>query len=110
MSWADDVALLQDGAVSEAGFGEPVVFIPNDAPSIQVLGIYRAKGLAVDPQTGIAIETEQPECHVRLADLPRKPRDKKDRLLVRGQDFVVHESRPDGEGMVRMFLHEARVS
>lgn len=108
MPWPDDVALLQDGCLD--AFGERVVYIPDNAPSIEVSGIFRAMHREIDPQTGVVIETTQPECDVRVADLPRSPRATKDRMLIRGQDYIVRDSRVDGEGMVKLFLHEARTT
>lgn len=107
MGWSDDAAMTQEAALDPSAFGEPVTFVPEGDVARQVFGIFRAMHREVDPQTLVVIESEQPEVHVRSIDLPRPPRPRKDRFIIRGVDYLVVDPRHDGEGMYRVGLHVA---
>lgn len=113
MSWYDAVGNLQTVAVRV--FGEvdssPTLFHPGGSGSFVIEGIFRAAGLAVDPNLAVEIRTERPELHVRRADVfaitGATTFSSSDEVTVRGVRYRVADHDPDGEGMELLFLTEA---
>ena len=100
-----DVAVL--GPVHSV-FGELVVYLPADAPS--VLGLtgvfddaYQSKVQLEDGSVGWT--TASPTLGIRLAEWGRQPQQGEQITIIsRSQTFIVVDARPDGHGEIRLFL------
>ncbi|GHV50512.1 hypothetical protein FACS1894168_1720 [Deltaproteobacteria bacterium] len=98
MSYAD-LTKIMHGAVFST-IGEPVIVNGKT-----VTGIFRAEHEAVDVETGVAVSSVQPLLEVRESDLPETV-DDGDPVIIRGLAYVVADARPDGFGVLKLFLHK----
>ncbi|WP_298034809.1 hypothetical protein [uncultured Desulfovibrio sp.] len=79
-------------------FGEPVVV--NGIPAT---GVFMAAHESVDVSTGTPVSTVQPVLEVKERDCPDV--EEGDAVNVRGVAYVVADVRPDGHGILKLFLH-----
>ena len=83
-----------------------VSYTPAGLPALELQGIFRAASQEIDPGSGLAISSTQPELHVRRAHLPAQPT-QQDRCTINGTNYRVTDVQPDGEGMLRLRLLKA---
>jgi hypothetical protein len=82
-------------------FGEPVVV--NGVPAT---GVFMAAHESVDVSTGTPVSTVQPVLEVKERDFPDGI-EEGDVVNVRCVSYVVADVRPDGHGVLKLFLHKA---
>jgi len=95
--------LAQQAAL--ATFGEPVTLVIDGNP-LPVVGIFVAAHEAVEFAGDAAVSTVRPLLTVQAEALPTLPVEG-DEAEIRGNRYVVADVRPDGFGMVKLFLQEA---
>jgi len=106
--WQDMTDVVLDATT--AAFGESVILRPGENDQQDLVGIFRAAHVPVDPETGTAISAADPVLSIRLADVRGAPiRGGKPGTVisVRGVRYRVVEVRPDGEGGARLALTKA---
>jgi hypothetical protein len=82
-------------------FGESVI-----VNGLTVTGIFMAEYEAVDVSTGVSVSTVQPVLEIREKDVPDGV-EEGDAVNVRSVSYVVADARPDGYGVLKLFLHKA---
>jgi len=87
-----------------AKLGEDFTYITEGGDAITVRGVYEDQYQEVDPQTQVAVISQQPMLFCRLQDLP-ETRGRGDRITVRGETYRVREEQPDGYGNTDIYLH-----
>lgn len=104
MSFADLLA-AGDVLVRET-LGESVTYTPGVGSAVIVSGIFDAVYVKVEAgEAGIA--SQGPSVALTLTDLPSNPADDTGaRLTIRGTQYLAYTVEPDGQGMVRLLLHE----
>lgn len=70
---------------------------------ISLAGVYDEVNQAVDPQTGVIVDSKTPTLGVRLADLPADP-DAGDQVAFGGKTFEVLDNQEDGQGGSKLTL------
>lgn len=86
-------------------FGEPVTYTHLGGNPYTTTGIFEAATEQVDPDTGVAILSNQPMISFKLSALQAIPR-QNDRVTIRGKAYQVVEPEFDGQGTVTLRLHE----
>lgn len=99
MVFADTVQSLLYPAVFST-FGEPVIVNGS-----LMTGIFTAAYEGVDVSTGVSVSTVQPVLEVREQDFPHGV-EEGDAVIVRSLAYVVADTRPDGHGLLKLFLHK----
>lgn len=66
-------------------------------------GIFEAESVEVDPDTGIAVISNNPQISFKLADMQAEP-DNRDLVVIRGITYRVKEPQFDGQGTVTLRL------
>jgi len=80
-------------------FGEPVV-----VNGVAVTGIFMVAHESVDVSTGVPVSTVQPVLELREKDASGV--EEGDAVVVRGVSYVAVDVRPDGYGVLKLFLHK----
>jgi hypothetical protein len=99
MSFAD-LTKTMHGAVF-GSIGEPVV-----VNGTAVTGIFKADYEALDVSSGVPVSTVQPVLEVREYELLDGV-EEGDAVVVQGKTYVVADVRPDGHGVLKLFLHKS---
>jgi hypothetical protein len=86
-------------------FGEVCEYEPLSGGSFSISGIFNDRHVFVDPNTEQVVSTIQPTLGVKLADMPAAPV-KGDKVTLRNVQYVVRDSREDGEGWLHLFMYE----
>jgi len=81
-------------------FGEPV-----SVNGVAATGIFKAEYEAVDVSTGVPVSTVQPVLELREQDA--RGVEEGDMVVANGMAYVVADVRPDGYGVLKLFLHKA---
>lgn len=108
MTWAANLADLNDSARDPESFGEAVIL----SDEVTVWGIFSPRGdLAGSPfgsEVGRAMRiSQQPNPVVVLADDDAAALAERDQVTIRGADYLVTRLDPDGLGMTRVWLMPA---
>lgn len=82
--------------------GEPVLYKRGEV-SYSLSGVFQSKHYEVDPDSGMAVQSNRPICGIRLSDLPIVPK-VGDRVVVRGKEYRVAETQEDGNAGVMLVL------
>ena len=82
--------------------GEPIS-LTRGAESWSVQGIFQESHIAVDPDTGLPVSTQQPVVGLNLRDLPTKPK-AGDFVTARGLDYRIRDVQPDGHTGLTVLL------
>jgi len=104
MPWIDDTELILAAALES--FGEDVVITPqggNPVPGAR--GVFRARSVAVDPNTGAQVNSENPILGVQFSNLGYEPK-QGDSVSVRGVKYRVARMVRDGDGGAYLVLNE----
>lgn len=89
--------------------GEPVT-LSRGSTSYQLDGIFSEVFSDVDVDTGLRVTSEQPSLIVNAEDLPVEPQGN-DRVTIQdGRQYVVRETRKDGEGGLILLLYQAQTN
>lgn len=104
MNFSDALAAA-DVLVRET-LGEEVTYTPGVGAEVTVFGVFDAVYVRVDAgESGIS--STGPAVALTLTDLPSSPEtDTAARVTIRGVEYLAHTVEPDGQGMVRLLLHE----
>lgn len=86
--------------------GDEVTYNPSVGSPVTINGVFNRQFVEIDPNTGQAIATNQPNLLVRLADLSSAPT-LADTVTVNGVSYKVIDSQEDGEGGSLLLLHRA---
>lgn len=106
MSWPGMVDDVLERCLE--AFGEEVEYrlsLTSPFNPVTIRGVFSSSHIVLDPATNAAIDTQMPGVGIRLADLPRAPREG-DRIIIRGQEYRVIESQEDGEGGSLLLLNK----
>ncbi len=95
---------LLDNCLSS--FGEEVTYYPSGGGSEEIYGIFDENFLAVDADTGLEVQSLQPNLNIKLSDLASLPA-KGDEVEVRNTRYRVLQSQKDSEGGAVLILQEA---
>lgn len=82
--------------------GETCSYFRGPGPTL-IEGVFDEAFERVELDSGVAVASVAPMILIRIADLPSEPR-KGDRLYVRGNEYEVKFSRPDGNGAAELDL------
>jgi len=95
-------------AAAERAFGESsaCTYTPTVGAPYAVPLVFEAVTERVDPDTGAAVLSNQPEIGVRLSQMAALPV-RGDRVTVRGVVYQVVEAMFDGQGTATLRLHRA---
>ena len=86
--------------------GEPVTYSRGSSDT-DINGIFSETVSSVDVDTGLAVVSEQPSLLIKASDLSITP-EAGDRVTVAGdREFIVRETRSDGEGGLSLLLYKA---
>lgn len=88
-----------------AVMGEPITYIRKDE-SWQIKGIFQSAHIAIDPETGSPVSTQQPVVGVNGRDLSVTPKTG-DRVAARGNVYRVRDVQPDGHAGFTLLLQKA---
>lgn len=83
--------------------GEPVTMIRGQE-SWQIKGIFQDAYRSVDPETGMAVTTQQPVLGVNFSTLPTRPKNG-DTIQARGLNYRIRDIQVDGHTGMTIFLH-----
>lgn len=87
------------------GMGEPITYMRGDE-SWQVKGMFQSAHIALDPETGGPVSSQQPIVGVNGRDLPITPKTS-DRVAARGSVWRVRDVQPDGHTGFMLMLQKA---
>lgn len=107
MGWSSRVGRLNRAARREFAEDQPVTIYAADGTPTQIAAIFDRRFIGLNPETGVEVESEQPNLGVILADLPEDPTTEM-RVEVAGQPlpFRVRSIQRDGQGMAVLLLYE----
>lgn len=105
MSFSDLVSEMDDKI--NGSFGETVTWNLSAGGTEELTGVFSETYTAVDPDSGVAVQSVQPNLFVKLSDLPDGYSLENDTLTISGATYKVDESRVDGEGTTTLFLKKA---
>lgn len=108
MSWREQTDRVLSGCVT--AFGETITYIPALDPEgdgYALEAIFSTRYEAVDPDTGAAVTTEQPNLGVRLSQMESPPAQHDVVLLGDGRRYEVASIERDSGGGAKLLLHEA---
>lgn len=102
-------AVDRAAAAAERVFGEvaPALYTPTVGVPYSVPLVFDALTERVDPDTGVAVLSNQPEIGVRLSQMQALPV-QGDRVVIRGITYQVVEPTFDGQGTATLRLHRVR--
>ena len=104
MTWANDTENILAAALQS--FGEDVVYTPvGGNPIAGARGVFRARSVAIDPDTGAQVNSENPVLGVQFSNLGWVPK-QNDSVVVRGVSYRVARLVKDGEGGGYVILNE----
>lgn len=86
-------------------FGRSVTYYPQHHECVEIRAIFDQAYIAVNPDTGVPVDSQVPVLHVRLADLPFTP-GQGDRVGICGAMYRVISNQPDGQGAAMLVLHK----
>lgn len=86
-------------------FGRLVTYYPQYEACFELRGIFDNAYIAVNPETGVPVDSSVPVLHIRLADLPCAP-SPGDRVDISGCFYRVVSNQPDGQGAAMLILHK----
>lgn len=84
--------------------GEPVVYRPVVGEPAPVTGIFDLPSGLVQGDGQVAVEARKPTVFLVLADLPVDPELDTPTLTIRGVDYEVKDTHPDGLGGIVLVL------
>lgn len=85
--------------------GEPITYIRGDQ-SWPIKGVFQSAHIALDPETGGPVSSQQPVCGVNGRDLPITPKTN-DKIAARGNVYRVRDVQPDGHTGFTLMLQKA---
>jgi hypothetical protein len=86
-------------------FGEEVTYVPRTgSPYTIANAIFDENYLAVDPNTGVTVQSDSPILRVRLDDMQSQPQPG-DRVTIRAIEYRVNSYEKDSEGGASLPLH-----
>ena len=88
-----------------AVMGEPVTYIRGEE-SWQIKGIFQSAHIAIDPETGSPVSTQQPVVGLNGRDLPVTPKTN-DKLAARGNVYRIRDVQPAGHTGFTLLLQKA---
>ncbi len=95
-------------AACDAVHGEPVLYQRGGGPPWPLTGIFDKKFLDVKFQDGVEVSSMHPVLSVRASALPADVRVVNNEIfVVRGQQYKVTNTDPDGVGSVLVHLRRA---
>lgn len=104
--FGDCVSDLLDFAFSDSAFGEPVKYTHVSKKITRTYnGIYDDIFEQVDPDTEQIVSSNLITLGLKLSDL-KFPPEKRDRVELRGDKFLVVDTMEDGQGAVELQLHK----
>tara|TARA_B100000035_G_scaffold181604_1_gene155030 strand:- start:31630 stop:31941 length:312 start_codon:yes stop_codon:yes gene_type:complete len=84
--------------------GEAITYTRADQ-SWQIKGMFQTAHIALDPETGGPVSSQQPILGVNARDLPITPKTN-DRVTVRGHVYRVRDAQPDGHTLFTLMLQK----
>ncbi len=94
---------IEDVFINPEEFGEPATYVYEDGTEIALNGIFDNDFISVDPGSGAPVQGRNPRFVVPTAKLPKEPT-VNDHVIVRGINYRVIESQPDGTGLTDLFF------
>jgi hypothetical protein len=88
--------------------GESVVYTSGTGVAVTVVGIFDEPDVTVDLGT-LGVASQGPRVALTVADLSSDPDTDSASTVTRtltGKTYIAHDAKPDGMGMVVLFLHE----
>lgn len=104
MAFADLVAAA-DLAVRDHLGGVAVTYRPEHEDPVEVTGMFDELHVLNEPDRP-GVEQSGPSVFLALKDLPVHPDDDSPTLTIGDTDYTVRERQYDGQGGVRLLLHE----
>jgi hypothetical protein len=102
-----DLLTVSDRLV-RVSLGESIVYTSGAGASVSVVGIFDEPDVTVDLGTpGVA--SQGPRVALTVADLTSDPDADSEATVTRpltGKTYIAHDAKPDGTGMIVLFLHE----
>lgn len=95
---------LIDVFFNQREFAEPVSYTHTTGESRQYAGIYNEAYMGTNPGTDVEIITTVPQVRIRQDVFARYPT-KGDSCIIRGVTYSITNARPDGVGVMLVFLN-----
>lgn len=103
MNWQN---LTENLARAEiATFGEDAMYTPKAGSAFAVKVIFNNHSVDIDQDSGLAVLSDQPSVGVKNSDFLQEPKNG-DKVVIRGENFVVRNIDRDGESMTHLMLHK----
>jgi len=83
--------------------GEPVT-LSRGQSTAQVVGVYQASHVGLDPETGVQVRSTQPVVLIDGEGLPWDPK-QGDTVVARSTTYRVRDAQPDGHTGWLLMLH-----
>lgn len=105
MSWRDLTANVM--RTCRDTFGENVVYISKGLAPQSIQAIFDNEFQQVDPTTGILVVSQQPIIGILDTDL-QQASGPGDRVLIRGIEYRIVETQPDGQAGTKLLLNKIK--
>ena len=93
-------------AATQAAFGDPLVWLPQNGPQVAGSGIFNEWATVVRWEDNVEVRENHPIVCVRESQLGARPA-QGDGVQLRGRLYIVTDVAPDGVGDVRCVLRYA---
>lgn len=87
--------------------GEPITYSRGESTA-QITGVFQAAHIAVDPDTGMHVNSTQPVVLIDGWSLPFEPKNG-DTVIARSTTYRVRDAQPDGHTGWRLLLHRSNI-